>query len=117
GCARKDGNDETAYYHQLLAAAIVHPDFPEVIRLAPEPIQHQDGQSKNDCERNAARRWLKGFRREHPHLPVIVTEDGLSSNAPHIRDLEAAPCHYVLGVKGGGHEHLFAQVCTRLGAG
>jgi hypothetical protein len=113
---RKHRNDETASYHQLLAAAIVHPDFPEVIPLAPEPIQRQDGQSKNDCERNAARRWLKGFRREHPHLPVIITEDGLSSNAPHIRDLEAARCHYLLGVKRGDHEHLFEQASQRLEA-
>lgn len=113
---RKHRNDETASYHQMLAAAIVHPDFSEVIPLAPEPIQRQDGQSKNDCERNAARRWLKGFRREHPHLPVIITEDGLSSNAPHIRDLEAARCHYILGVKRGDHEYLFEQVGQRLEA-
>jgi hypothetical protein len=113
---RKHRNGETAYYHQLLAAALVHPDFPEVLALAPEPIQRQDGQSKNDCERNAARRWLQAFRREHPHLPVIITEDGLSSNAPHIRDLEAARCHYLLGVKRGDHEHLFEQVCQRLEA-
>ena len=81
------GNGEVSYYHQLLGAVIVHPDFPEVIPLAPEPIQRQDGQTKNDCERNAARRWLRQFRKDHPHLPVIVTEDALSANAPHIRDL------------------------------
>src|SRR5439155_8518544 len=113
---RQHQNGTVSYYHQLLAAAIVHPDFPEVIPLAPEPIQRQDGQSKNDCERNAARRWLKRFRREHPHLPVIITEDGLSSNAPPIRDLEAARCHYILGVKRGDHEHLFEQVRQRLEA-
>src|SRR4051794_34800484 len=113
---RQHPNGTTSYYHQMLAAALVHPDFPEVIPLAPEPIQRRDGQTKNDCERNAARRWLQAFRREHPHLPVIITEDGLSSNAPHIRDLEAARCHYRLGVKRGDHEHLFEQVSQRLEA-
>src|SRR3954449_3673238 len=113
-CQHKTG--DVSYYHQMLAAALVHPDFPEVIPLAPEPIQRRDGQTKNDCERNAARRWLQAFRREHPHLPVIITEDGLSSNAPHIRDLEAARCHYRLGVKRGDHEHLFEQVSQRLEA-
>jgi hypothetical protein len=112
---RKHNNGEVSYYHQMLGAVIVHPDFPEVIPLAPEPIQRQDGQSKNDCERNAARRWLKRFRQEHPHLPVIITEDALSSNAPHIRDLQAARCHFILGVKPGDHEHLFEQVYQRLG--
>ena len=106
-----------SYYHQMLGAVIVHPDFPEVIPLAPEPIQRQDGQNKNDCERNAARRWLKRFRQDHPHLPVIVTEDALSSNAPHIRDLRAATCHFILGVKPGDHKHLFEQFDQRVEAG
>src|SRR5947209_5959502 len=97
--SRKHRNGEVSSYPQMLGAVIVHPDFPEVIPLAPEPIQRQDGQQKNDCERNAARRWLKRFRQDHPHLPVIITEDALSSNAPHIRDLTAARCHFILGVK------------------
>jgi hypothetical protein len=110
-------NGEVSYYHQMLGAVLVHPDFPEVIPLAPEPIQRHDGQRKNDCERNAARRWLKRFRQDHPHLPVIVVEDALSSNAPHIRDLLAARCHFILGVKPGDHAHLFEQVRQREMAG
>src|SRR5262249_31900956 len=50
-------------YHQMLGAVLVHPDFSAVIPLMPEPIQRQDGQDKNDCERNAARRWIKQFRK------------------------------------------------------
>jgi hypothetical protein len=106
-----------SYYHQLLGAAIVHPDFPEVIPLPPEPIQCQDGQHKNDCERNAARRWVQRFRKDHPHLQVIVIEDALSSNAPHIRDLHEANMRFLLGVKPGDHQHLFAQVVERVEAG
>jgi hypothetical protein len=111
----KDG--KVSYYHQMLGAAIVHPDFPEVIPLPPEPIHRQDGQEKNDCERNAARRWVKRFRQDHPHLKVIVIEDALSSNAPHIRDLQAANMRFLLGVKPGDHKHLFDQVLERLDAG
>ena len=86
---------------------MVHPDLREVIPLAPEPIIEQDGQTKNDCERNAARRWLKRFRKEHPHLPLIVIEDALGANAPHIRDLREAGLHFILGVKEGDHSYLF----------
>src|SRR5208282_5273587 len=76
-------------------ATLVHPDLKVVIPLAPEPIIQQDGQTKNDCERNSTRRWLKRFRQEHPHLPVIVVEDALSANAPHLRDLrEARALHH-----------------------
>jgi hypothetical protein len=113
---RQHSDGHLSYYHQMLGAVLVHPNLPEVLPLAPEPIQRQDGQKKNDCERNAARRWLKHFRKEHPHLPVIVTEDALSSNAPHIRDLQAAKCHFILGVKEGDHRHLFEQFERRLDA-
>jgi hypothetical protein len=114
---RHHRNGEVSYYHQMLGAVLVHPDFSEVLPLCPEPIQRRDGQTKNDCERNAARRWLKEFRKEHPHLPVIITEDALSSNGPHILDLKAARCHFILGVKPADHAHLFEQLVARAEAG
>ena len=101
---------QVTYSHQMLAAAIVHPKFREVIPLAPEPITKQDGSTKNDCERNAAKRLLKKIRQEHPHLKFLVIEDGLASNAPHIRELENQGMHYLLGVKPGDHEFLFEQL-------
>lgn len=113
-CLTRQHHGPTYYYHQMGGAVLVHPDFPEVIPLAPEPIQRQDGACKNDGERTAARRWLRRFRQDHPHLPVLITEDALSSNAPHIRDLIAARCHFILGVKPGDHAHLFQQVEQRL---
>jgi hypothetical protein len=108
---------EVTYYLQMLGAAIVHPDHKEVIPLCPEMIMRQDGDNKNDCERNAARRFLAHLRREHPHLPLIVNEDALSSNAPHIHDLEEYGVHYILGVKPKGHKFLFQHVNTAAAAG
>jgi len=97
------------YHHQMLGAAIVHPDSREVIPLAPEPIVKQDGTTKNDCERNACRRLLEKTRREHPHLKLIVIEDALASNAPHIEDLQRHRMNFILGVKPGDHTFLFDQ--------
>ncbi len=108
---------EVTYSHQMLGAAIVHPDCRAVIPVCPEPIQKQDGETKNDCERNAAKRFLEQFRRVHPHLGVIVTEDGLSSNAPHIRELVRHNMHFILGAKSGDHEWLFQQVDVAAQAG
>jgi hypothetical protein len=105
-------NGTTTYEHQMLGAVIVHPDLKEVIPLAPEPIQKQDGSTKNDCERNAARRLLAKIRREHPRLKLIVVEDGLSSNGPHVRDLMENDLHFILGVKPGDHAFLFAHVAA-----
>src|SRR5713101_4063831 len=103
-------NGSITYYHQMLGAAIIHPDVREVIPLMPEPIVKQDGTDKNDCERNAAKRFVAKLRQDHPHLKFIVTEDGLSSNAPHIETLHDHDLHYILGVKEGDHAFLFTQV-------
>ncbi len=110
-CMQKSSrNGKTTYYHQMLGAAIVHPDFKEVVPLMPEPIIKQDGQTKNDCERNAAKRFFEHFRADHPHLPVIVVEDALSSNAPHIRECQHYNLRFLLGVKEGDHAFLFQHV-------
>jgi len=110
-CLHKEHrNGSITYFHQMLGAAIIHPDFREVIPLMPEPIVKQDGTQKNDCERNAAKRFISKLRQDHPHLPFIITEDALSSNAPHIETLHDYGCHYILGVKEGDHTYLFTQV-------
>jgi len=110
-------NGSITYYHQILGAAIVHPEKREVIPLIPEPIVKQDGTDKNDCERNAAKRFIAKLRKDHPHLKFIVTEDSLSSNAPHIETLHAHGLHYILGVKDGDHAYLFEQVAVADQAG
>src|SRR5678815_4279403 len=78
--------------------------------LMPEPIVKHDGTAKNDCERNAAKRLIAKLRQDHPHLTFIITEDSLSSNAPHIETLHAHGLHYILGVKAGDHSYVFQQV-------
>ena len=103
-------NGKTTYSHQMLGASIVHPNLKEVIPVMPEPIIKQDGQNKNDCERNAAKRFLKKFRVDHPHLKVIIIEDGLASNAPHIREIESHKMHYILGAKQSDHAFMFAHL-------
>ncbi len=101
---------EVTYHHQLMGGVIIHPNRREVIPLMPEPIIKQDGETKNDCERNAAKRFLAQLKQDYPHLSFTITEDALSPNAPHIRELMKHGFHYILGVKEGDHEYLFKQV-------
>src|SRR5467141_3034956 len=103
-------NGSVTYAHQMLGAAIIHPDVRAVIPLMPEPIGRHDGTDKNDCERNAAKRFVAKLRQDHPHLKFIVTEDSLSSNAPHLETLRHHALHFILGVKEGDHAFLFQQV-------
>jgi hypothetical protein len=103
-------NGSITYYHQLLGAAIIHPDVREVMPLMPEPIIKQDGTAKNDGARHAAKRFLATLRQDHPHLKFIITEDRLRANAPHIETLHDQGLHDILGVKEGDHASLFKQV-------
>ena len=91
----------------MLGAVLVHPEHSVVIPLAPEPIVKGDGATKNDCERNASKRLLSDLRREHPHLKVLIVEDGLGSNFPHLSLLDSLKMNYIIGVKPGDHTYLF----------
>lgn len=66
---KKSRSGEITYHLQAVAAAVVHPDFREVIPLCPEIIR------KQDCERNAVRRMLVKLRQDHPHMKFIINED------------------------------------------
>ena len=80
GCAhcltRRRANGKVESYHSMLAAVVVAPSHAKVVPLAPEFIAPQDGAEKQDCERNAAKRW---FDRHHPRLaplrPVYLGDD------------------------------------------
>lgn len=108
---------EITYSHQMLGAAIVHPNRKEVVPLAPEAIIKQDGEEKNDCERNAAKRFLAKLRQDHPRLPIIIVEDALSANAPHIQELQRHNLRFILGVKPGDHAYLFDYVAQAYAEG
>ena len=53
---RADGGIE--YFHAFLGASIVAPGHRQVLPLPPESIAPQDWAEKQDCERNAVKRWL-----------------------------------------------------------
>ena len=60
------------YHHQFYGLCMVHPEQKTVIPFAPEAIIKQDGDNKNDGERNASKRGLTRFRWNHPHLKPLL---------------------------------------------
>jgi len=116
-CSRTLRNDTEQYYHQRLAAVIVHPEPKTVLPLFPEAITRQDGESKNDCERNAAKRLLPAIRAVFPKLQLMVLEDSLAANAPHLRLLHELHMSYIIVVKETDHAYLKAVVDTPMKSG
>lgn len=113
-CEKHHRNGEVEYYHQLLGAVMVHPDKDQVLPLFPEAITRHDGASKNDCESNASKRLLLALREAFPQLPMIVVEDSLSADGPHIKLLKQLKYHYIIVVKPSDQPSLFEEVRTRL---
>ena len=109
-CEKSHRDGSITYYHQMLGAVLIHPDHKEVIPLAPEPIIKGDGSTKNDCERNAAKRLLTALRQAHPRLNLLIVEDGLSSHFPHLSLIDSLSMNYIIGVKPGDHKYLFDYI-------
>jgi hypothetical protein len=73
---RKRANGKTESYHSMLAATVVAPGHSRVVPLMPEFIAPQDGAEKQDCERNAVKRWFgKHHARLSPLRPVYLGDD------------------------------------------
>ncbi|MCB9294422.1 MAG: transposase [Lewinellaceae bacterium] len=112
-CTKSNGIKE--YRHSLLSAVITHPEKKTVLPLAHEPIVKQDGNTKNDCETNAAKRLVPQIRQLLPKEKVAIVEDALSANGPHIRALKKERFRFVISVKPDGNKYLFG-LFERLGA-
>jgi Transposase DDE domain len=109
-CVTNHTNGNKTYHHKALAGAIVCPGMNKVIPIAPEAMTMQDGDTKNDCEQKASKRLLVEFRREHPHLKTIVTEDALYANGPNIELLTGLKIRFVIVAKEGNLAKLFEWV-------
>jgi len=107
-CQKKEHKDgEITYSHSMLSGVILYPKKKEVIPVVPEPIIKQDGETKNDCEINALKRFLVQFRKEHPKLEITILLDSLYSKAPVVQELSTYGINYIIGVKQSDHKFLF----------
>jgi hypothetical protein len=114
---RTHRNGVVSYHHAGLAAVLVHPAQTEVFPLDFEPILKQDGAQKNDCERAAAKRLCAALAERYPDLSILLVEDALYANAPHLRQITSYGWKYVLNVKPDSHESLFKQFAGRQARG
>lgn len=98
--------DKNTYSHQVLQGGIAHPDQAQVIPFMPEQICNSDGQDKQDCEMNAAKRYLGKLRAEHPQLGLIIGGDSLFSRQPIIEDILEKKWHFIFTAKPEDHKYM-----------
>lgn len=105
----RDEDAKLIYYHQMLGSGIVHPDSKLVIPMAPEPIIMQEGVGANDCELNAAKRYLHRLKDEHPGLRFLIGGDTLYSSIPILTLIKSFQWSFITSIKPSSHKHLFNQ--------
>jgi hypothetical protein len=112
---KKSKNGDLRYHHQILQAAIIKPGLKQVIPFSPEGIQNSDGQKKQDCEINSAKRALQMIRKQHPKLKMIIVADGLYSKQPFVDLLKEQHMSFILVAKPDDHKILFQWVHELMG--
>ena len=100
---RKRSDGGTEYFHAFLGASIVAPGHQQVLPLPPAFIAPQDGAEKQDCERNAAKRWLASNGAAVKHLRPVYLGDDLFACQPIAAAIQAAGGHFILTCKPSSH--------------
>jgi len=111
GCAqcstRQRGNGKIEYSHGMLAATLVAPGHNRTVPLMPEFLSPQDGAEKQDCERNAAKRWLSAHaERVRPLRPVYLGDD-LFCSQPLAEAVLATGADFLFVAKKDSHKTLY----------
>jgi hypothetical protein len=102
----KHKNGKISYSHKVLTPVITQPGSNKVIPLEPEFVTPQDGSKKQDCELNAAKRWIE--RNAHmAEQKVIILGDDLFSNEPFCKELLCKGFHFILVCKPDSHKTLY----------
>jgi len=109
---RTSAKGETTYYHTAITPVIVAPGHSQVISLVPEYIVPQDGHAKQDCERMAAKRWVKQQARLFKPYSATLLGDDLYSNQPLCALILAHQLHFIFVCKPDSHQTLYQWIET-----
>lgn len=104
---RKRSNGKIESYHSMLAATIVAPGHNMAVPLMPEFIVKPDGAGKQDCERNAAKRWLAAHGARMKELRSVYLGDDLFACQPICEAILASDGDFLFTAKPDSHKALY----------
>jgi hypothetical protein len=102
-CTRRRSDGGTEYFHSFLGASLVAPGHQRVMPLPAEFIAPQHGAQKQDCERDAAKRWLVKRGANVAALRPIYLGDDLFACQPIAEAIRAVSGNFILTCKPASH--------------
>lgn len=100
----------TTHFHSAITPVIVSPGHSQVVPLRPEFIVPQDGQLKQDCEINAAKRWLCAHAARYATGNDTLLGDDLYAHQPFCRQVLLHGFHFLFTCKPASHAHLSSWI-------
>ncbi len=107
---RKLADGRTQNFHAVPGAGIVAPGTSRLLPLPPEFIRPQDGAEKQDCEINAAKRWLRRTGSGLARLRPVYLGDDLYCRQPFCEAVLAAGGSFILTCKPSSHTTLYEYI-------
>jgi hypothetical protein len=99
-----------SYTHSALMPALVKPKCPQVIALEPEFILPQKDHGKQDCEREAAKRWIASVASRYSSMGITLLGDDLYSCQPIIELVQQQEIDFIFVAKPPSHKYLYEEL-------
>ena len=106
----RHADGQITHFHSAITPVIVSPSHHQVVPLRPEFITPQDGQVKQDCEINAAKRWLAAHAERYNTGNNTLLGDDLYAHQPFCRQVLLHGFHFLFTCKPTSHAHLSGWV-------
>ncbi len=100
-------NGDITHYHSAITPVIVGPGQPYAIPLRPEFIVPQDGDTKQDCEIKAGKRWLEKNAALYNTGNDTILGDDLYAHQPFCRRTLQNNYHFIFNCKPKSHKYLY----------
>jgi len=94
----RHGDAQTTHFHSAITPVIVSPGHSHVMP--------QDGHAKQDCEINAAKRWLAAHAERYATGNDTLLGDDLYAHQPFCRQVLLHGFHFLFTCKPASHPHL-----------
>lgn len=107
---RQASNGTRYSLEDAILPVIVVPGQAQVIALAPEFIRPKDGSDQQDCELEAAKRWLQAHTKQFAQQPITLLGDDLYSHQPLCQQCLELGMNFIFTALPQSHQALYKRL-------